>query len=390
MHIELHLIQNFAPSCLNRDDTNTPKDCEFGGVRRARISSQSFKRAIRTNPLFAKTTGRQTGVRTKRLFKRLDEALKENRPENERKLVLPFFLQAYAGKLENDGRTKVLLYLGEDEIERIAALLDSSWEAVVAEVAQAEQELEKGTRGKKKGSDSAVATVAEQVKKEAREGVTVADIALFGRMLADNKLLNVDAACQVAHAISTHRVSMEMDFFTAVDDLQPDEVSGAEMLGFTGFNSSCFYRYARLDWEQLVKNLRGDHELARSAVEAFLRAAVAAVPSARQNSMAAHNPPSFLLAVVRSEGGGWSLANAFERPVSAWRDRGFVAPSVEALDAYWGRLTDVYGIQGVKQIVAMALDEGLNLQHLHTKLAPNFDTWLATVMAEVPSQSEGV
>jgi CRISPR system Cascade subunit CasC len=209
------------------------------------------------------------------------------------------------------------------------------------------------------------------------------DIALFGRMLAEKPELNLDAACQVAHALSTHRVTMEMDFYTAVDDLNPDDTAGAGMMGFTGYNSACFYRYARLDWEQLVKNLGGDKELAQKTVEGFLRATVQAVPTGKQNAFAAQNPPSFLLAVVRDGGMGWSLANAFEKPVRAVRDSGLVAPSVKALDSYWGRLTAVYGTKSIRATAALALDGDLELTALKDAQVNDLEAWIKAVIGPI-------
>jgi CRISPR system Cascade subunit CasC len=159
----------------------------------------------------------------------------------------------------------------------------------------------------------------EEIKKELNRllnGGMAVDLALFGRMLADLPNKNIDAACQVAHALSTNKVSMEFDFFTAVDDLSPEEETGAGMMGTVEFNSACFYRYANIDLKQLTGNLAGDSELAQKAVEAFLRAAVATIPTGKQNSMAAQNPPSLVFAVVRDKG-LWSLANAFVKTPSA-------------------------------------------------------------------------
>lgn len=372
MFIELHMIQNFAPANLNRDDTNNPKDCEFGGVRRARISSQCIKRAIRTSPVFAQTTRVDTGTRTRWLVRLLRERLVEaGKPEEEANAVLPVFVAEYASKLDTSNeRTVVLLYLSEAEISALVQALLDNWEALSDEkiVGQLVKELVKVHKGQ----------------------TSAPDIALFGRMLAEKPELGLEAACQVAHAISTHRVTMEMDFFTAVDDLQTEEEPGAGMMGFTGFDSACFYRYARVDWNQLVQNLNGDTDLARRTVEGFLRAAVAAVPSGKQNAFAAHNPPSFLLAVVRQDGMGWSLANAFEQPVSPRGGDGLIAPSVAALDAYWGRLCQVYGTDTLTCVAALPLDPDLPLEHLSAEQVETLDEWVEAVTGALPAGEEAV
>ena len=155
--------------------------------------------------------------------------------------------------------------------------------------------------------------------------------------------LGVDGACQVSHAISTNKISMEFDFFTAVDDLE----TGAGMLGTVEFNSACFYRYANVDVGQLKENLRGDEELAHKTIAAFIRAAVTAVPSGKQNSMAAQNPPSFVFVVAR-DAGLWSLANAFVKPVRPTQGGDLIENSIEALDEYWGQLAAMYGAEQIR------------------------------------------
>ncbi len=365
MFVELHMIQNFSPANLNRDDTNNPKDCEFGGVRRARISSQCIKRAIRRSPVFEETTKVKIGTRTKWLVdllrKRLVAAGKE---EEEATEVLTDFVPKFASKLEKDGeKTAVLLYLSHAEIDSIVQAMLDNWQNLPRDADKLAKTLVKAHKGQ----------------------TSAPDIALFGRMLAEKPELGLDAACQVAHAISTHRVTMEMDFYTAVDDLNPEDTAGAGMMGFTGFDSACFYRYARIDWKQLVKNLNGDADLARRTVEGFLRAAVAAVPSGKQTSFAANNPPSLLLAVVRRDGMGWSLANAFEQPVRPRRDSGLVTPSVEALDAYWGRLCQVYGTDTLVCTAALTLDPDLPLESLGDTQVENLEAWVKAVTEVLPA-----
>lgn len=372
MFIELHLIQNFAPANLNRDDTGNPKDCEFGGVRRARVSSQCLKRAIRAEPVFAQTIGVPTAQRTKRFIGKLTEMLTAaGKPEAEAQKAASEFLPAFASKLDKDAtKTAVLLYFSAAELHGIVDALAANW----ADVTAADDKKRAETIGQ----------IVKGLVKEYKDRTSAPDIALFGRMLAEKPELNIDAACQVAHAISTHRVTMEMDFYTAVDDLQPDDTSGASMMGFVAYDSACFYRYARLDWDQLVRNLDGDTALARRAVEGFLRASVAAIPTGKQNSFAAQNPPSFLLAVVKPRGMAWSLANAFERPVRADHS-GLTAPSAAALDAYWGRMVAVYGLEADTQVAALALDDDLPLQNLQAYRVPALAAWVKATVEALPT-----
>jgi CRISPR system Cascade subunit CasC len=363
MIIELHLIQNFAPSNLNRDDTNNPKDCEFGGVRRARISSQCLKRAIRHDPHFAAITNMPVSSRTKLIVPELVKALVDRgRPEAEARERAEAFARQYSskkGNLEKDGRTVVMLFLSPVEIQEVAQGLIERWDAP--------DELKK---------------LADEVAKNTKGRPGAPDIALFGRMLADRPETNLDAACQVAHAISTHRATIEYDFFTAVDDLQSGEETGAGMMGITGFNSACFYRYAAINFNLLVENLNGDIELARKTVEAFLTASTFAVPSGKQNSFAAQNPPAFLMAVVREDGLCWSLANAFEKPVAPTAGKSLLAASVEALDDYWGSLAGFYETKAVP--VVAALDGADGLRNLNDARKLSMRAWVDGVMNELP------
>jgi len=340
MVVELHLLQNFAPSCLNRDDTNTPKDCEFGGVRRARLSSQCLKRAIRWHPEFTSMSGVSSGLRTKRLVDKLTaELAHEGCLDDSRDEIVAAVVAEAVGQLGSDQRTRVLAYLGRDEITRVRNLILDSWE----DLARAARSSA-GTRRNKALQDA-----ARKVASAFTPGTRAADIALYGRMIAENTHLNIEAACQVAHALSTHRVTMEMDFFAAVDDLKPADRPGAEMIGAIEFNSACFYRYSLVSVTQLVQNLGGDQELTNEVLGGFLRASIAAIPSGKQNSMAASNPPSLILAVVRGWGMPWSLVNAFETPVRVTEHdrRGLVRQSMVALDRYFGRLSRMYGEDGI-------------------------------------------
>lgn len=372
MFIELHFIQNFAPANLNRDDTNNPKDCEFGGVRRARISSQSLKRAMRHAPTFAEITQQQPGMRTKwmidELRQRLPDATLTDQDQTE--AILTEFVEGFASKLDKDRqRTAVLLYLSPVELTRISNELVSHWPAL----------------SDAKQRKNVLADLTKSLTKEFKGRTSAPDIALFGRMLAEHPDLNLDAAAQVAHAISTHRVSMEMDFYTAIDDRPNEEYSGAGMMGFTAYNSACFYRYARLDWPQLLKNLGDDQALATLTVRGFIHAAIAAIPSAKQNSFAAHNPPSVMLGIVRNGGMGWTLTNAFETPVRPSREGGYIAASTKALDAYWQRLTTVYGTNTLTRLALLTIEENLPLQALAPYQVDTIETWTDTLVSALQS-----
>lgn len=399
MFVEMHMIQSFAPANLNRDDTNNPKDCEFGGARRARISSQCLKRSIRKSPVFQVTTRVADSLRTRYLTRALTQGLASlGRPGADVTGIAQALAAAYSSKRgemdqEDPERTKVAVYLSHSDIEWLKSQVVDHWDELVAYVSATpkdthESEGNKSKKGKSKRLPPALKPLIMGLIERTTHHTDAPDIALFGRMLADRPETNVDAACQVAHAISTHRVTMEMDFFTAVDDLQETAEPGAGMMGFTGYNSACFYRYARIDWEQLVRNLDSDRGLAARAVEGFLRASVAALPTGKQKTFAALNPPSFLLGVVRTDGMGWSLANAFERPVRAKGDSGLVQPSVEALSAYWGRLTQVYGEGHLVKVATLALDGDLELGPLASSRVPDLEGWVKAVLSALPAEEE--
>ena len=370
MFIEIHILQNFSPSNLNRDDTGNPKDTEFGGARRARISSQCIKRSIRQHPAFTKATSVENAVRTRWMTRLLVEPLvKEGKSQEQAQVVADAFAVQYS-KMEK-GHTSVLLYLSDREIKTAVQKLLENWDEINGNL--------------KGGKSPTIEALAKDLFKELKNRTSAPDIALFGRMLAEKPELNIDAACQVAHAISTHRVNMEMDFYTAVDDLSTDEESGAGMMGVIGFNSACFYRYARIDWEQLVKNLAGDAVLAKKTVEGFLRAAIKAVPTGKQTGFAAQNPPDFLLGVTRTDGDSWSLANAFETPVRTSREGGLMSASITALDNYWGRLSKAYGNDGVKPAVLVVNGDN-SLENLKDAALDNLNSWVEALLTDLPKE----
>lgn len=332
LFLEFHLIQNFAPSNLNRDDTGAPKDAIFGGQRRARVSSQCFKRAVRLaaseHELLPQA---HRGIRTKKLKALLLERL-AGRDTEEAGAKIEVALAAAGLKLKDDEKTEYLLFLGEGEVSAFATLIEQHWD-----------ELPVG--GDKKSKKDAKASLPAEIVKKAKallDGGKAVDVALFGRMLADLPAANQHAACQVAHAISTHKVAREFDYFTAVDDKGDADETGAGMIGQVEFNSATLYRYAVLDLRKLLANLQGDFELALSAVEAFTRALVLAIPSGKQNSFAAHNPPEFAGLCLRHTT-PLSLANAFENPVTPRADQALTEQSVERMAAYESKLAAVYG-----------------------------------------------
>lgn len=332
--IEFHLIQNFAPANLNRDDTGSPKDAIFGGQRRARVSSQCFKRAVRLAAQQHELVAPEhRGIRTKKLRDLLLAKL-PGREAGEAAAKIEAALAAAGLRLKDDGKTEYLLFLGNAEIAAFAALIEAHWDELPGAA----------PAGEKKGKKEAKASAPAEVVKKAKallDGGKAVDVALFGRMLADLPEVNQEAACQVAHAISTHRVEREFDYFTAVDDQGGPDETGAGMIGQVEFNSATFYRYAVVDARKLLANLQGDKELTLAALEAFVQAMARAIPTGKQNSFAAHNAPEFIGISLR-HGSPLNLANAFEKPVFPRQDQALTAQSVAAMAAYEDKLASVY------------------------------------------------
>lgn len=483
LKIELHILQNFPPANLNRDDNNMPKDAYYGGWRRSRVSSQSWKRAIRTSAEFNSRVSSvldkpDLSVRTKLCAGEISRLLqsKHNRDEkNSADLAWRFTDVVFGGMdTKNLDRGKLLVYIAEkhiaemsdmlnerwdeiieqlnekakaaeastvasndaapankkeekqkqeaiekekfdqliaileniiekykndadskdirEKIEKLGAIKDKTTKPVTKDFQKARGSLVKGINGitnkqnntdeegnDEEGSeeaslsileelteaaakygepDEAITAIMKKLKKEiakkyeSRAGTV--DIGLFGRMLTSLPEINIDAACQVAHVISTNKLKSEFDFFTAVDDLNTSD-SGAGMMGLAGYNSNCYYRYIVLDPKQLADNLgyrntglqNEEREtiigIAISGIEAFLYAAIEAIPSGKQNTFAAHPRPAFVLAVVRNDAAPMSLVNAFEKPIQPDEERSLMDNSIIALNKHWQDLNKMYG-----------------------------------------------
>lgn len=347
MIIEYHVIQNFAPSCLNRDDVNSPKECMFGGYRRARISSQCYKRAVRWSPYFQKSFGESSGLRTRMLLDTIASELEGNghNKDDSRTVARNMILWALNLKFDKD-KTKVAVYLGKDEITRIKEITASHFDTLLKAPDPTAKKIPTETK-----------KLLDEISAMFKPQTTAADIALYGRMVAESKNFDIDAACQVSHAFSTHQVAPEMDFFTAVDDLQPSEDSGAGMMGTQDFNSATYYRYAALHMDQLLNNLNNNGELAGNAALAFTSAFIHAIPNAKQNSHAAHNPPSYVLITIRDGGLPLSLANAFVAPVHPDHNRDLITASVDAMVKFWNKHCNVYGINGLLKAISFGVTD---------------------------------
>lgn len=303
--IDINILQTVPPSNINRDDTGSPKTATYGGTRRARVSSQAWKRPTRL--LFRDLLdASKIGVRTKRVVELLGERIHALDAEIDapRAQALAELAFSAAGiKLtEARGSSKesplpkesgYLLFLSSRQLDHIASMCIEA-----------------------ASSDDPKALLKSSDIKKALDTDHSVDLALFGRMVAEATDLNVDAACQVAHALSVHPVDNEFDYFTAVDDhknADTEEDAGAGMIGTVEFNSSTLYRYATIDADALQKNL-GDATATREAVETFVRAFVTSMPTGKQNTFANRTLPDAVVVSIRSTQ-PVNLVGAFEKAI---------------------------------------------------------------------------
>ena len=316
--LQLHLLTFFPPANLNRDDTGRPKTAIVGGATRLRLSSQALKRAWRTSDAFAAALHGHMGQRTQRMGEVVLAHLREKGMDEAAAIATARNIAGVFGKVKNANDANPV------RIEQLAFISPQEREAALAL------------------ADSMFAGEKIDAKKEEllRTSDTAADIALFGRMLADAPSYNREAAAQVAHAITTHKVAVEDDYFTAVDDLKtPAEDAGAGFLGEAAFGSGIFYLYLCIDRALLLKNLGGDRELAGTALGALAEAAATTAPNGKQNSFAAHGRAGYILA-ERGDRQPRTLAGAFARPVAG---DDLMAISIQALTEFRRSIDSAYG-----------------------------------------------
>lgn len=313
--IQLHLLTSYAPSNLNRDDLGRPKTAKMGGFDRLRVSSQSLKRNWRCSELFESALGDYIGKRTKRFGQQVFDFMVEKDVSEKNAKAWAAAIAGVFGKLKKDSL----------EIEQLAHV---SPEEQTAAIALATTLAEEDRAPEKEELDLL------------RKNQSAVDIALFGRMLASSPRFNVEAACQVAHALSVHSVVVEDDYFTAVDDLNDGSVdSGSSHIGESGFAAALFYSYICINKTQLLDNLNGDEVLANKAIQALTEAAVKISPKGKQNSFASRAYASYVM-VEKGEQQPRSLSAAFLKPVKG-EDQ--AAEAIKALNRQADNFDKVYG-----------------------------------------------
>lgn len=342
--LQVHLLTFVPPANLNRDDTGRPKTAVVGGATRLRLSSQALKRAWRSSEIFAKALQDHMGLRTQRLGELIEESLLAEGVAAEAALAAARAVAGAFGKLQpedkNPARIEQLAFIAPEEREAALALARRYASGDLPLPDQAKAKAKGKAKAKDEGDEEAGATVALQLL---RESDTAADIALFGRMLADSPAFNREAAAQVAHAITTHRVVVEDDFYTAVDDLKrPAEDAGAGFIGEAAFGSGVFYLYLSINRDLLIRNLGGGAaatDLADKAIAALIEAAATTLPTGKQNSFAAHARASYIL-VEKGDGQPRTLAGAFARPVEG---ANLLQDSIASLAQFREDLDKAYG-----------------------------------------------
>ncbi|THC40897.1 type I-E CRISPR-associated protein Cas7/Cse4/CasC [Streptomyces sp. A1499] len=374
--IDIHVVQSIPFANLNRDDTNSVKTVQYGNVLRTRVSSQSWKRAIRG--VFEDRIG-QAALRTRRIGERVTRLLTESRgwPWDLAEKAGAHTAAASSIKFElakdpkdqkqivaNKVLTNAMVYVPDTAVSALADLTEEFREAL-----QSAKDI------KKPADKSILPTDRVETILRARNGV----INLFGRMLAEVDNAGVDGAVQVAHALTTHETDVELDYFSAVDDITAHwgDQSGSGHMGHTEFSAGTFYRFATVDLRDLARNV-GDHpDQLRELTAAFLSAFILSLPQAKKNSTAPHTIPDLAHISVRTDR-PLSYAAAFENPVIASGQGGYGVPSRATLSTYAGEANRLLGTGGILTAGWAGIDaKGLDsLGTRHT----NYDTLIDTAL----------
>ncbi|WP_267201586.1 type I-E CRISPR-associated protein Cas7/Cse4/CasC [Limosilactobacillus kribbianus] len=305
LYVDINVLQSVPSSNINRDDTGSPKTAVYGGVTRSRVSSQSWKRAVRMafeNQMAENGTDWLKGIRTTRGPEMLAKEVQKQKADladgEALQMALTIFNKAKVKLDKKTSRTKALLMISHGQVEKLAKYVlenDEIDSKAIKKILNSERSL---------------------------------DMALFGRMVADDPSLNVDASCQVAHAISTHEIVPEFDYYTAVDDAKEDDESGSAMLGTIEYDSATLYRYANVNVCELAHNL-GDKTATLEGLKLFIKDFVMSMPTGKQNTFANKTVPQYVMVTIRADT-PVNLVTAFEQPVKS--QQGYVESSIKRLE----------------------------------------------------------
>lgn len=305
-YIDFHVLQTVPPSCINRDDTNSPKTAYYGGTLRSRVSSQAWKHAMRMDFKEIFSSDLQ-GYRTRNLKDIIAKSVKENYPEKAELAEKATETVLKNSDLKFDDKKAVIFFISSKQVKNVADYVAKF--------------IDEPERDKKK------------IKKDVMEAIKIdpsVDQALFGRMSADNPELNYEAASQVAHSISTHAITNEFDYFTAVDDFKINDNAGSAHIGTVEFNSSTLYRYSNINVNELFKHL--SKEEAAEAVKGFAECFIKSMPTGHENSFANRTIPCLVYVTIRNDQ-PVNLCGAFEKAIYSNGD-GYEKKSIKALKEY--------------------------------------------------------
>lgn len=311
MYVDFHVLQTVPPSCVNRDDTGTPKTAVYGGVTRARVSSQAWKHAMRQMFREELLEGEAVGTRTKKIVGMVAQQIRAIAPDQDAVAMAQKALEnAGLESVDAEKGTGALFFISHAQTRALAEL------------------IVEGSEDKK-------------AYKAALKDKPSADMILFGRMVAKPASLSEDAAAQVAHSISTHAVQNEYDYFTAVDD---EDNIGAGHLDTTEYNSATLYRYATVNVAELAAHMTGEEcgRVLRAFAEAFIRS----MPTGKQNSFANRTLPDAVYVTIRNDQ-PVNLCSAFERAIPATA-LGYAQASQQRLIEYAMELYENYADSPVK------------------------------------------
>lgn len=339
--IDVHALQTLPPSLINRDDTGAPKSAVFGGVPRQRVSSQSWKRAIRA--YFENNVDPDSvGDRSKRLPEKIAKLVKDHEgwdAERAIKQVSDLFKAAGISTEVDSKRIKELEKSDAEDKEEL--IKEARYPRTKYLIFLSPQQIERAAR-------EIVAADGEKIKKAVAKEILdtqhSVDMAMFGRMIADDPAFNVDAAVQVAHALGIHDSAPEFDYFTAVDDLAEDgEETGAGMIGTVQMMSSTLYRFATVNVAGLTKNLDSEENAKQAAIQ-FVDAFIKSMPTGKINTFANHTLPELVYVTVRDTR-PVSLVTAFEEPVRATDNKNLRIAGAEALAKEEKEFEENYGLK---------------------------------------------
>lgn len=388
--LDIHVLQPVPYSNLNRDDTNSVKTVLYGDTLRTRVSSQSWKRAVRED--FEREFG-EKALRTRKIGERVTRYLKEEVSGWTDEEACRAGAHVAAGSsikyevakdsekkpIKNTVLTNALVYVPETAIAKLAALAMEHRDAIKDDFT--------GVRPKK--GESAPTSVLP--KKEIDSILTDSNgvIHLFGRMLAEVDNAGVDGSVQVAHAFTTHTTEVELDYFSAVDDvtLSSNDDKGSGHMGTAEFSAGTFYRFATVDLGNLLGHLGNERAAARELVEQFLQSFIRSLPQAKKNSTAAHTAPHLIHLVVRADR-PLSFAAAFERPVHAAHGGGFSGESVTTLDTYADAANTLMGTDRLLHAGHASVAEGVvgHLGDRHASIEALVDAAVAAALPEEEQQ----